>query len=184
MPSRLSILFGTTRYFISPHAGIVNQTKVQEPPPMPEAPHLSTMDLPASPSDSTPTAGSSTIPSSIDPPIPAYSPRAPDHGEMIQIANPVLDAEMMRYSSAHGHAGVAVAPRAPEVYHSDRLSFRSDETVEPLPAYGADAPPRYRRPFENREEEPQTLAMHFFKFGFCERAQVIIPVILLNLPST
>ncbi|KIM45650.1 hypothetical protein M413DRAFT_442300 [Hebeloma cylindrosporum] len=117
-------------------------------------------------SDDNPTLRADRTLNLIDPPLPAYTPSAP--------ATPIrpgasaraleLDDELLRYTLTHDRGGVPVS-RLPESFPTDDgQSFRSRET---LPPYGANDPPIYRRRIVNSEGEPKTLAMLFFKFGFC-----------------
>ncbi|CAA7260814.1 unnamed protein product [Cyclocybe aegerita] len=125
-------------------------------------------------------AGRST---SIYPPIPAYTPSS-SYDPPLPPSGPItiLDEGLLRYNSAYGHDGIAVAPRPPEAFPSDRLSFRSSEPPETLPAYGDDEPPRYRRRIENVHGEPQTLAFFFFKFGFFFPAFWVFGTLMLIPP--
>ncbi|KAJ3510956.1 hypothetical protein NLJ89_g4381 [Agrocybe chaxingu] len=130
-----------------------------------------------------PVSGPSTSIDIIYPPIPAYTSSS-NYGPPPPPSQPItgLDQDLLRYNSAYGHDGTAVAPRPPEAFPSDRLSFRSSEPPETLPAYGADEPPRYRRRIENVRGEPQTLAMFFFKFGFFFPAFWVFGTLMLITP--
>ncbi|KAF9050425.1 hypothetical protein BJ165DRAFT_1525651 [Panaeolus papilionaceus] len=105
---------------------------------------------------------------------------------------PAIDADtlnLLRYNELHGHGGAPVT-RAPEAVHlsrhrhretdADGFSLRTD--IESLPAYGENIPPRYSRRVENSQDEPQTLAMLFFKFGFFFPAFWVFGALMLVTP--
>ena len=103
----------------------------------------------------------------IDPSLPVYTPSAPTtiihQGTSTRILE--VDDELLRYTLAHDRGSIPVA-RLPDLFSSeDGQSFRSHESFPP--PYGTNEPPIYRPRFTNAEGEPKTLAMLFFKFGFC-----------------
>jgi hypothetical protein len=118
-------------------------------------------------SDYNPTLEAARTLNPIDPSLPVYTPSAPT--TIIHPGTPArtleVDDELLRYTLTHDRGGIPVA-RLPESFPlEDGQSFRSHETFPP--PYGTNEPPIYRRRIANAEEEPQTLAMLFFKFGFC-----------------
>ncbi|PPQ73886.1 hypothetical protein CVT24_011945 [Panaeolus cyanescens] len=107
-----------------------------------------------------------------------------------------MDADrlnFLRYNELHGHGGAPVT-RAPEAVYLSRhrngetdadglsLGSRGYTDIESLPAYGENIPPRYSRRIENSQEEPQTLAMLFFKFGFFFPAFWVFGALMLITP--
>lgn len=115
------------------------------------------------------------------PPIPSYTTLYPTAPVSRPRPNDVPEApsnievpdDLQQYTIAHDHTDAGVAPRLPEAFPADLHSLRSSQgPPESLPAYGANQPPRYTPRIENHIDEPETLAMHFFKFGFCEISSI------------
>ena len=103
----------------------------------------------------------------IDPSLPVYTPPAPS--TLIQPGTSTrtveVDDDLLRYTLTHDRGGIPVARLSEPFPSEDGQSFRSHETFPP--PYGTNEPPIYRPRIANAEGEPKTLAMFFFKFGFC-----------------
>ena len=118
-------------------------------------------------SDNSPTLQSHRTLNSIDPSPPIYAPSAPATTTQPGSSerNLEVDDELLRYTLTHDRSGIPVV-RPPEPFLlEDVQSFQSHETFPP--PYGTNEPPIYRPRIANAEREPKTLAMLFFKFGFC-----------------
>jgi len=117
----------------------------------------------------------------VEPPIPAYSPHSvidiPAYEPPTTLSSSpgvvtesdAADSDFIQYARTHDHheGAAGVVRRLPEPFPSDLASLRSNQPPESLPPYGVNDPPPYRRRIDNMQGEPDTLAMVFFKSGFC-----------------